>query len=217
MLLGWHPMGAYSHLYAINQLLASQGIVVLSVNFRGGTGYGLDFREAPDFAEAGGSEVRDIAAAVRYVKSRADVDPSKVAVYGMSYGGVMTSLALSKLPGEFVAGVDIAGVHDWKTFLPYLTAPGAPPEPAEIAVRSSAISSVASWTAPVLLIHGDDDRAVDFSQTVELVRALRKVGKVEPEQFVLPGEVHDFIRYQSWVSVFHRGDAFLLRYLESRH
>ena len=59
--------------------------------------------------------------------------------------------------------------------------------------------------------------AADFSQTVELVRALRKVGKVEPEQFVLPGEVHDFIRYQSWVSVFRQGDAFLLRYLESQH
>jgi dipeptidyl aminopeptidase/acylaminoacyl peptidase len=213
MLLGWHPMGAYTHLYAMNQFLASQGYIVLSVNFRGGTGYGTDWREPIGFAETGGSEVRDIAGAVAYLKGRADVDTARIGVYGMSYGGVMTSLALAKLPQEFAAGVDIAGVHDWKTFLPYLTEPGAPPGPADLAFNSSAISSVADWRAPVLIIQGDDDRAVNFSQSVELVGALRNVGKVEPELFVLPDEVHDFIRHRSWLSVFDKAQEFLQRKL----
>ncbi len=64
MLLGWHPMGAYTHMYAMNQFLASRGYVVLSVNFRGGTGYGMNFREPDEFAAGGGSEARDIAGAV---------------------------------------------------------------------------------------------------------------------------------------------------------
>lgn len=213
MLLGWHPMGAYTHLYAMNQFLASQGYIVLSVNFRGGTGYGLNWREPLEFAETGGSEVRDIAGAVAYLKTRPDVDASRIGVYGMSYGGVMTSLALSKLPNDFAAGVDIAGVHNWKTFLPYLTEPGAPPGPAEVAVKSSAISSVGDWTAPVLVIQGDDDRAVNFAQSVELVGALREVGKVEPELFVLPDEVHDFIRHRSWLAVFDKTQEFLQRKL----
>jgi dipeptidyl aminopeptidase/acylaminoacyl peptidase len=211
MLLGWHPMGAYTHLYAMNQYLASQGYIVLSVNFRGGTGYGLNWREPIAFAESGGSEVNDIAGAAAYLKSRPDVDAGRVGVYGMSYGGVMTSLALSKLPQEFVAGVDIAGVHDWKTFLPYLTEPGAPPERAALGFKSSAMGSVKDWRAPVLLIQGDDDRAVNFSQMIELTSALRAAGYVEPEQFVMPDEVHDYIRYNSWLSVFDKAQEFLAR------
>jgi dipeptidyl aminopeptidase/acylaminoacyl peptidase len=211
MLLGWHPMGAYTHFYGMNQFLASQGYIVMSVNFRGGTGYGLDWREPLEFAEAGGSEVRDIAGAVAYLKGRSDVDPARIGVYGMSYGGVMTSLALSKLPNEFAAGVDIAGVHDWKTFLPYLTAPGAAPEIAELGFKSSAIGSVRDWRAPVLMIQGDDDRAVNFAQMVELIAALREVGKVEPEQYVIPDEVHDFIRHESWRNTFERTQEFLRR------
>ncbi|HWK52211.1 MAG TPA: prolyl oligopeptidase family serine peptidase, partial [Steroidobacter sp.] len=174
MLLGWHPMGAYTHMYAMNQFLASQGYVVLSVNFRGGTGYGLNFREPDEFAAGGGSEARDIAGAVAYLKSRGDIDAARIGVYGMSYGGVMTSLALARYPQDFAVGVDMAGVHNWKSFLPDLTAPGASAEVAEVALQSSAMGSIKNWRTPVLLVHGDDDRAVVFSQTIELVRGLRK-------------------------------------------
>ncbi|MBU3076442.1 prolyl oligopeptidase family serine peptidase [Sphingomonas quercus] len=214
MLLGWHPMGPYARFYAMNQFLASQGYVVLSVNFRGGTGYGMDWREALDFAEAGASEVRDIAGAVAYLKGRGDIDPRRIGAYGMSYGGIMTALALSKLPGDFAAGVDMAGVHNWTSFLPYLTAPGAPPELARIATASSAISSAKDWRAPVLFIHGDDDRAVVFSQTVEMIGALNDAGgKVQVEQFVLPGEVHDFVLHSNWLKAYGRTQEFLQRKL----
>ncbi len=170
MLLGWHPMGAYTHMYAMNQFLASQGYVVLSVNYRGGTGYGLNFREPDEFAAGGGSEARDIKGAVEYLKSRGDIDAARIGVYGMSYGGIVTSLALAKYPQDFAVGVDMAGVHNWKSILPDLTAPGASAAVAEVAWQSSALSSIKDWRAPVLIVHGDDDRAVPFAQSVELVR-----------------------------------------------
>lgn len=214
MLLGWHPMGAYTHMYAMNQFLASQGYVVLSVNFRGGTGYGLDFREPDQFAAGGGSEARDIGGAVAYLKTRGDIDPARIGVYGMSYGGIMTSLALARYPQEFAVGVDMAGVHNWKSFLADLTAPGASAEVAEIAFQSSAVATVKDWRAPVLIVHGDDDRAVAFAQSVELVRGLRKETNVEPELLVIPNEVHDFILHRSWRRVFEATHEFLDRYLQ---
>nr|WP_298727633.1 prolyl oligopeptidase family serine peptidase [uncultured Steroidobacter sp.] len=214
MLLGWHPMGAYTHMYAMNQFLASRGYVVLSVNFRGGTGYGLNFREPDEFAAGGGSEARDIAGAVAYLKSRGDIDAARIGVYGMSYGGIMTSLALARYPQDFAVGVDMAGVHNWKSFLPELTAPGASAEVAEVALQSSAMGSIRNWRAPVLLVHGDDDRAVVFSQTVELVRALRKETSVEPELLIIPDEVHDFILHRSWRRVFEATHEFIDRYLQ---
>jgi dipeptidyl aminopeptidase/acylaminoacyl peptidase len=216
MLLGWHPMGAYTHLYAMNQFLASQGYVVLSVNFRGGTGYGLNFREPDEFAAAGGSEAKDIAGAVAYLKSRSDVDAKRIGAWGLSYGGVMTALALARYPDDFAAGVDIAGVHNWKTFIPQLTQPGQPEAAAELALQSSAMGSIRNWRAPVLIIQGDDDRAVDFAQMTELVQALRSETKVEPEQLVIPDEVHDFILYRSWVTVFRATHEFVERHLGSR-
>ena len=216
MLLGWHPMGAYTHMYAMNQFLASRGYAVLSVNFRGGTGYGMSFREPDDFAAGGGSEARDIAGAVEFLKSRSDIDAKRIGVWGMSYGGVMTSLALARYPQDFAAGVDIAGVHNWKTFIPQLTEPGAPADVAELALQSSAMGSIKNWRAPVLLIHGDDDRAVDFSQTTELVRGLRGEAKVEPELLVMPNEVHDFILHRSWQRVFEATHEFIDRHLGQR-
>ncbi|GFE90110.1 S9 family peptidase [Steroidobacter agaridevorans] len=214
MLLGWHPMGAYTHMYAMNQFLASKGYVVLSVNFRGGTGYGLNFREPDEFAAGGGSEARDIAGAVEYLKSRGDIDPARIGVYGMSYGGIMTSLALARYPQDFAVGVDMAGVHNWKSFLADLTAPGASAEVAEVAFQSSAMATIEDWRAPVLIVHGDDDRAVTFAQSVELVRGLRKETNVEPELLVIPNEVHDFILHRSWRRVFEATHEFLDRYLQ---
>jgi dipeptidyl aminopeptidase/acylaminoacyl peptidase len=213
MLLGWHPMGAYTHMYAMNQFLASRGYVVLSVNFRGGTGYGMNFREPDEFAAGGGSEARDIAGAVAFLKGRTDIDAKRMGVYGMSYGGVMTSLALARYSDDFAVGVDIAGVHNWKTFIPQLTEPGAAAAVAELALQSSAMGSIKNWRTPVLLIHGDDDRAVDFSQTTELVRGLRGEAKIEPELLVIPNEVHDYILHRSWQRVFDATYEFIDRHL----
>jgi dipeptidyl aminopeptidase/acylaminoacyl peptidase len=203
MLLGWHYRLYYHHAYSLNQYLASRGMVVLSVNYRSGIGYGRDFREATDYGAAGASEFNDVTGAARYLRSRDDVDPARIAAWGGSYGGYLTAMALARAPDLYATGVDIHGVHDWnaviRNFHPEYD-PLRRPETAAKAWASSPLASLDRWRAPVLVIHGDDDRNVPFSETVDLVARLRTRG-VEVEQLVLPNEVHTFLRHESWVRV----------------
>jgi dipeptidyl aminopeptidase/acylaminoacyl peptidase len=215
MLLGWHPMEFYTSAYALHEYLANQGYVVLSVNYRGGVGYGLDFRVPPNFGPAGSSEVNDIQGAGQYLRSRSDVDSKRIGVWGGSYGGLMTALALARNSDMFAVGVDYAGVHDWSKTLRFLTAPGAPPEKVHTAYESSPISSIANWHSPVLVIQADDDRNVEFSQMVQLIEGLRKQG-IPFEQIVIPDEVHDLILYRNLLAVFTATDEFFHRYLGPR-
>ena len=212
MLLGWHPMDAYSFMYGMNQYLADEGYVVLSVNYRGGIGYGLDYREAPGFGAAGASEAADIRGAALYLKLRPDVDASRIGIWGGSYGGLMTALGLARDSDLLAAGVDYAGVHDWRPLLPKAALAMAPKGAEDLAYRSSAISSLDTWKSPVLVVQADDDRNVPFAQTVELVDALRK-HNVDVEQVVLPDEIHDLLREKSWLTFFHATDDFFGRKL----
>jgi dipeptidyl aminopeptidase/acylaminoacyl peptidase len=216
MYLGWHPMDSYAYLYAMNQFLVNDGYIVLSVNFRGGIGYGLDFREAKDFGMGGASEFNDILGAVNYLKARADVDPKRIGVYGGSYGGFMTALALARASDQIAAGVDYAGVHDWKTFAA-VQIPRADQKILDKAFESSPVATLDKWTSPVLFVQADDDRNVPFSQTVEVITGLRKIGKVEVEQIVMPDEIHDLLRHQSWLTLFNATREFFDRKLVNQN
>jgi dipeptidyl aminopeptidase/acylaminoacyl peptidase len=214
MFLGWHPMDAYSHMYAMNQWLAAKGFVVLSVNYRSGIGYGMEFREALNKGPSGASEHKDLLGSVNFLRARADIDPKRIGIWGISYGGVMTAMGLARNSDLLAAGVDGAGVHNWKSFLPHLTAPGADPGPAKTAYESSAIASVEKWKSPVLFIHGDDDRNVAFAQTPEMIAALRKKApSVEIEQIVIPNEIHNYLRHNSWIVFTKAMDEFFGRKL----
>jgi dipeptidyl aminopeptidase/acylaminoacyl peptidase len=213
MFLGWHPMDAYHYMYGMNEYLASEGYVVLSVNYRGGTGYGLDFRVPENFGAAGASEFKDIQGAATYLNSRPDVDPKRIGLWGGSYGGYMTALGLARASDLFAAGVDYAGVHDWRNLGGgAANALGASPDRAQVAWDSSPLSSIKDWRSPVLVVQGDDDRNVSFSQSVELIQALRRQG-VEFEQIVVPDEVHDSLLYHTWESFFEATDDFFHRHL----
>ena len=111
MLLGFHPSGYYSNSYVMNQYLAAQGYDVLAVNYRSGTGYGQAFRDAPGIGREGASEYRDILAAGRWLATRDTVDPDRVGIWGGSWGGYLTALALARDSDLFRAGVDFHGVH----------------------------------------------------------------------------------------------------------
>ncbi len=199
MLPAWHPTEAYHLQYGMNQYLVSQGYVVLSVNYRGGNGYGLNFREPPELGAGGASEYQDILATARYLRGRTDVDAARIGVYGFSYGGLMTALALARSSDLFAAGVDCAGISDWS---PAFAAAGTPPDALERAFDSSPIASVDQWRSPILFIHADDDRTVPFSQTIGIVKALRRQSGVHVEHIVIPDEQHDFLRHRSWERVF---------------
>jgi dipeptidyl aminopeptidase/acylaminoacyl peptidase len=206
MLLGWHYMYYYANSYAMNEYLASRGYVVLSVNYRSGIGYGRAFREAPGRAGRGATEYKDIVAAGKYLQSRPDVDPSRVGLWGGSYGGFLTAMGLARNSDIFAAGVDFHGVHDWPT--DNWDGKNIPPELTKLAHDSSPVTSVDAWKSPVLFIHGDDDRNVYFAQTVDLVARLRARGVVI-EQLVFPDDVHDFLLHRNWLAGYRAtGDFF---------
>jgi dipeptidyl aminopeptidase/acylaminoacyl peptidase len=212
MLLGWHYMYYYSNSYSMNQYLASRGYVVLALNYRSGIGYGRAFREAPGRAGRGVTEYQDVVAAGKYLQSLPAVDPKRVGLWGGSYGGYLTALGLGRNSDIFAAGVDMHGVHDWPT--DNWDGKNIPPELNKLAHDSSPVTAVKTWKSPVLFIHGDDDRNVYFTQTVDLVARLREEG-VEIEQLIFPDEVHDFLLHRNWLAAYYASIDFFDRHFKA--
>jgi dipeptidyl aminopeptidase/acylaminoacyl peptidase len=150
-----------------------------------------------------------------YLRSRADVDPHKIASWGGSYGGYLTALALARASDLYAVGVDFHGVHNWnlttRNFDPTYD-PAKDENAARVAYESSPIASVSTWRSPVLLIHGDDDRNVPFTETVRLVEALRKQGVVF-EQLIFPDEIHGFLTHRRWLQAYGATADFLDKHL----
>jgi dipeptidyl aminopeptidase/acylaminoacyl peptidase len=220
MMLGFHYMDYYHNAYAENQYLASRGYVVLSVNYRLGVMYGRAFREAPNSVWRGAAEYKNVVAAGRYLQSLPAVDGDKIGLWGGSYGGFLTAMGLARNSELFKAGVDFHGVHDWSVFLterPYFGNLALRPPDADAAIKlawdSSPDAYVGTWKSPVLLIHGDDDRNVPFSQTVDLVQRLR-AQHVPFEQMILPDEIHGFLMWKDWVRAYSATAEFFDRTLK---
>jgi dipeptidyl aminopeptidase/acylaminoacyl peptidase len=219
MLLGWSYMDYYSNGYAVNQYLAAHGFVVLSVNYRLGIGYGREFHHPEHAGYAGAAEYQDVVAGARFLQSLPNVDGGRIGIWGGSYGGYLTALALARNSDIFKAGVDLHGVHDWSRLMDELAGkPGTRYEKGdrdkamEIAWSSSPDSQLDGWKSPVLLIQGDDDRNVRFQQTVDLARRLEE-RNLPVEELVLPNEVHGFLRHASWVRADEATASFLSRTL----
>lgn len=219
MLLGWHYGDYYSNSYAMNQYLASRGFVVLSVNYRLGIGYGYHFQRPRDGGAEGASEYLDVKAGGEWLARQPQVDPSRIGIYGGSYGGFLTAMALAKDSRLFAAGVDVHGVHDWTqqgrmsfTQDRYEKVPDFE-KAAETAFKSSPVAYVTSWKSPVLFIHGDDDRNVRFNQSVDLIRRLEERG-VSMETRVVVDDTHHFMRHANQLQVNEAIAEFLERKLK---
>ena len=221
MLLGWSYMRYYSNAYAVNQYLAAHGFDVLSINYRLGIGYGWDFQHPDRGGPRGASEYQDVLAGARWLQSRPEVDPSRIGIWGGSYGGLLTALALARNSDVFKAGVDLHGVHDWSRYdFLWTDDMGGPwdryeqgdrAQAVETAFKASPVADVATWTSPVLLIQGDDDRNVHFHETIDLARRLRAKGGVDVEELVFPNEIHDFLRWGDWLKADEATAEFLTR------
>lgn len=209
MLLGWHPMYYYSNAYALNQYFANAGYIVLSVNYRSGIGYGLDFREALHYGPSGGSEYNDVQGAGVYLRSLPNVDPQRIGTWGGSYGGYLVAVALARASDLFRAGVDFHGVHDWakEIHIP----PGEPDY--KVAFESSPMAFLDTWRSPVLLMQGDADPDVQFNQTVMLYDALRR-RQVDVERRIFPDESHDFLLWRTWTEAYSLTVDFFRRKLK---
>jgi dipeptidyl aminopeptidase/acylaminoacyl peptidase len=190
----YHRLDYYQKIYAMNQYLAHSGYIVMSVNYRRGIGYGLAFREpeAPTNSDARSDpDVIDIIGAGMYLRSRPDVDPRRVGIWGGSAGGTRTILGLAFGSDIYSAGVALHGRSD------------------------QVIGKTSKWKAPVLLVHGDDDRNVPFSESVAVAAELRK-NDVTVEQLMIPNEGHSFFLYATWIKIFETTADFFDRQLESR-
>lgn len=204
MMPAYHYMQFYHWAYGVNQWLANQGYVVISVNYRLGVGYGRSFRAAGQKGGSrGNAEYQDVLAAGRYLQTRSDVDSSRIGIWGLSYGGLLTAHALANNSDLFKVGVDMAGVHLWGSSL----------DTASVSYKSSPIAYIDKWTSPVLLVQGDDDRNVEFSQTVGLVQLLR-AHNIPHEMIIIPDDTHESLIYDRWMYTWNRMLEFLNRYLK---
>jgi dipeptidyl aminopeptidase/acylaminoacyl peptidase len=223
MLLGWHYMEYYSNAYAVNQYLAAHGFTVLSVNYRLGIGYGRAFQHPAHAGPAGASEYQDVLAGARYLQQVEGVDPHHIGIWGGSYGGYLTGLALARNSDVFKAGVDFHGISNW---VPVLEKDQALPEhwyeasadwkqAIATAFAASPDADIATWKSPVLLIQGDDDRNVPFDQTVELAHRLAQQ-HTPFEELVIPNEIHGFLRQMNWLHADEATVEFLSRELATQ-
>ena len=216
MLLGWSYMDYYSNTYALNQYLAELGFVVLSVNYRLGIGYGYEFHRPAYGYYQGAVEYQDIKAGGEFLAALPQVDGDKIGIYGGSYGGYLTALALARDSDLFKVGVDIHGVHDLdgRYNLPETFEVASDYEKAKkIAWESSPIADLKTWTSPVLFIHADDDRNVSVSQTADLIRRFEEMGK-SYESILIPGDTHHWMKWSNMIHVDQATADFLVKHLK---
>lgn len=214
MFLGWNPMDYYSIDYALNQYLVNLGFTVLSVNYRLGLGYGYDFHKPANAGAQGASEYQDVKAAGEWLANQPNVDHKKIGIYGGSYGGYLTALALGKDSKLFAAGVDIHGVNNrFSNF----SADGKEIAPdadlaAKLAAESSPMSYLNTWTSPTLIIHADDDRNVAYSQSVDLAKRFEDK-KFEFEFLAIPDDTHHWMKFSNSLKVSEATAEFLKKKL----
>ncbi len=214
---GWHLRRDYAVYYSLHQYLAQRGYVVLAPDYRGSVGYGREWRVAP-YRDLGGLDYEDVAASLPYLESLLYVDPARVGVWGLSYGGFLTLQALTRDPELFRCGVDVAGVQDFRD---WYRDPGGnwvggrlgdPRENAEAYRQAAPIERVSRIARPLLVLHGTADVNVPFLESLKLVDELTRRGK-DFDFVVYPGELHYFHREHVLRDFFRRVEDFFDRNL----
>ncbi len=198
----WSP---YPREYMFNQYLASKGYVVLDVDYRGSAGYGRDWRTAI-YRHMGGRDLQDEVDASRWLRTQYNIDPERVGIYGGSYGGFMTLMALFTAPKEFGAGAALRSVTDWAHYNNGYTGRILNlPQNDTLAYRqSSPIYFAEGLEDPLLIAHGMVDTNVNFQDDVRLVERLIELRKTGWELAVYPVESHGFVRPTSWADEYRR-------------
>jgi dipeptidyl aminopeptidase/acylaminoacyl peptidase len=196
---------SYAREYMFNHLLASRGYVVLDIDYRGSAGYGRDWRTAI-YRHMGGRDLQDQVDGTRYLERELGISPERVGVYGGSYGGFITLMALFTEPKRFGAGAALRSVTDWAHYNhPYTAQILNTPEADSLSYRrSSPIYFAAGLEDPLLMAHGMVDVNVHFQDIVRLSQRLIELGKQDWELAVYPVEDHGFVRPDSWADEYTR-------------
>jgi len=203
--------------------LASRGYICVAPNPRGSTGYGLDFQKA-NFQDLGGGDLKDEIAGVEFLKATGYVDPKKIGIYGGSYGGFMTLMAVGKTPEIWAAAVELYGIINWSTMLKssdpslneYLKALlGDPEQNRKIYDEDSPITYIRSEKAPLLVLQGDNDPRVPKEEAQQVVDILKKEGRVVDVHYY-PNEGHGFVKRENQIDAIRRTIAWFDQYLMGR-
>jgi len=212
---GWHVQRNYAVYYSFHQYLLQQGYVVIAPDYRGSIGYGRKWREAV-YMDVGGNDAKDAWMAATYLKTLPYVDTDRVGVWGLSYGGFFTLIAVTDQPRLFRAAVDVAGVADYAMYYedPYhggwtASRIGTPAEHPDVYAKASPISHVDRLERPLLILQGTSDVNVPFLHSVRLIDELLKKDKGGLISFMMyPGEFHYFTREHVLRDAWHRVENF---------
>ncbi len=194
--------------------LARKGYVVLAPDFRHSAGYGRDFR-ADVYGYMGGKDTDDVVAGIKHLEQLGLIDPSRVGVYGGSYGGFLALMCLSRYPEMFSCAAALRSVTDWRTYHAGYTNPrlGHPERDAENYERSSPIDLVEAVQDPVLMLHGLIDDNVFAQDTIRYIERLIELGKPF-DAMLYPSQAHGFTDPASWIDEYGRIEAYMDRYLK---
>ncbi len=207
----------YPREYMFNQYLASKGYVVLDLDYRASDGYGRDWRTAI-YRYMGGRDLQDQVDGSKYLTKTYNIDPERIGIYGGSYGGFITLMALFTQAQYFGAGAGLRSVTDWAHYNNgYTSAILNFPQTDTLAYRrSSPIYFAEGLKDPLLMAHGMVDQNVHFEDIVRLTQRLIELGKKNWELAVYPVEDHGFVRPSSWADEYRRIFEIFERTLPSR-
>jgi dipeptidyl aminopeptidase/acylaminoacyl peptidase len=196
---------SYYREYMFHNLLAHRGYVVLDVDYRASSGYGRDWRTAI-YRHMGGKDLEDIVDGARYLVAHQQVDPARIGVYGGSYGGFITLMAMFTTPEVFAAGAALRPVTDWAHYNHVYTSNilNVPQQDAEAYRKSSPIYFAEGLKGALLICHGMVDTNVHFQDSVRLVQRLIELRKENWELAVYPVENHGFTEETSWADEYKR-------------
>ncbi|MEO5825795.1 MAG: prolyl oligopeptidase family serine peptidase [Gemmatimonadales bacterium] len=200
-----HGWSTYFREYQFHHLLASKGYVVVDVDYRASSGYGRDWRTAV-YRHMGGRDLEDFVDASKWLTASRGISPDRIGIYGGSYGGFITLMALFTRPQYFGAGAALRSVTDWAHYNHGYTA-NILNEPQSDTVayhRSSPIFFAEGLEDPLLIAHGMIDTNVHFQDVVRLSQRLIELGKTRWELAVYPVEDHGFVRPDSWTDEYRR-------------
>ncbi len=212
---GWHVQRNYAVYYSFHQYLLQKGYVVIMPDYRGSIGYGKAWREGV-YMDVGGKDAKDAWMVTNYLKTLPYVDMERVGVWGLSYGGFFTLIAVTDQPRLFRAAVDVAGVVDYAMYYedPYhggwtASRIGTPQQNPKVYEGASPISHVDRLERPLLVLHGTSDVNVPYLHSVRLIDELLKKGKGDLVSFMTyPGEFHYFTREHVLRDAWHRVEDF---------
>ncbi|MDX1455670.1 MAG: S9 family peptidase [Gammaproteobacteria bacterium] len=200
---GW---SGYFREFMFHNILVRKGYVVIDMDYRGSRGYGSEWR-TEIYRQMGHPELEDLQDGVKWLAENKSVDPERVGIYGGSYGGFMTFMALFRAPGEFAAGASLRPVTDWAHYnhdytSNILNTPEVDPRAYE---KSSPIEWAADYdNTPMLIAHGMEDDNVFFKDSIRLVQRLIELKKENYTIAPYPLDPHGFDNPESWLDEYRR-------------